>query len=143
MTPNEIWSQKFYPQKTPKWILLIVSVILAGVIWSFTAKYYEKENQERFSRTVNAAVYNIQKHISKYELALRASVGMIQASDAVTREEWRDFIQALNLNKNYPGLQGIGLSVMLKPDEIGDFEKKIRSEDLPSFSIFPLVWLSR
>ncbi|MDP3118886.1 MAG: CHASE domain-containing protein [Sulfuricurvum sp.] len=137
MIGNEIWSQKHYPLKITKWAILILSLILSAIIWSFTTKYYENQDQLRFSRTVHSTANNITKYISKYELALHASVGMIVASDTVTREEWYHFVQELNLNKSYPGLQGIGFSIMLNPGDLRNFEKKIRSDNFPSFSIFP------
>ncbi len=121
-----------------KWIVLSLSLIITLCVWSVSKHYYENRAQEHFTEHVNTNIENINKRFLRYESVLRSGIGLFEASDHVSRKEWHDFVQALQLKKFYPGLQGIGFSLMLSRDEVAPLEQKMRAEGYPSFSLKPV-----
>ena len=52
-----------------------------------------------------------------YQQVLRGGIGLFKASEHVNRQEFHDYVTNLAVNKHWPGIQGIGYAVMLKPEE--------------------------
>ncbi|MDP2689458.1 MAG: CHASE domain-containing protein, partial [Deltaproteobacteria bacterium] len=72
-----------------------------------------------------------------YEQVLRGGVGLFAASEEVTRSEWREYVKNLRVEKNYPGIQGIGFSVLVPSSERERHNRKLRAEGLPEYAIWP------
>ncbi len=72
-----------------------------------------------------------------YEQVLRSGVGFIYSADTVTSIEWKKYVQTLELEKLYPGIQGLGYTARLTPNEVGQLEKNIRSTTYPDFRVWP------
>ena len=47
-----------------------------------------------------------------YENALRSGVAFYQSSQNITREEWKGFVENLQIKKFYPCIQGLGMIPM-------------------------------
>ncbi len=62
-------------------------------------------------------------------------MGLFNSVDNVSRTQWRQFVAALELDQNHPGIQGIGFAIWLKANEIESNIKKVRSEGFPEYSI--------
>ena len=71
------------------------------------------------------------------EALLRAGTGLFAASDEVAPQEFDRFVQQIELQKNYPGIQGIGFSQRLRPDEKADLIAKMRQSGFSDFKIWP------
>lgn len=75
--------------------------------------------------------------MSAYEQVLRNAVGFFNAADTVTRQEWNSYIKTLRLQAYYPGIQGLGYTIRLSPEDVAPFTKKIRAEGYPDFTVWP------
>src|SRR5690606_30883607 len=60
---------------------------------------------------------------------LRAGTALFAASDEVSPEEFARFASRLEFGVRYPGIQGIGFTRRLRPDEIAPFIERVRSRD--------------
>lgn len=80
---------------------------------------------------------DIQVRMSAYEQVLRSAVGFFNASGSVTRSEWNTYVQSLRLQELYPGIQGVGYTVRLSPQEVDSFTSKVRAEGFPTFRVWP------
>lgn len=74
--------------------------------------------------------------MTRYTNILQSGIGFFKGSRHVDRQEWHDFIQALDIQKNYPGMQGIGYTAMLTPQEVPVTVKEMRKEH-PGFELKP------
>ncbi len=127
----------FTYSKTTIISIIILSLIFAFVVW-FSTNYYDKSYiQEELEIHSLENLDTIEKHMSRYENVIRSGIGLFHASDNVSREDWFYFIEAMNIQQKYPGIQGLGFSLMLKADEITAIEQKMRDDGFPSFSLKP------
>ena len=115
----------------------ILSVIVAAGVWYTTDLFLYKKGQDLFEHYVHENRDAIDKRMHRYENALRSGVGFMQGSSYVSREEWRQFVQTLDPEKYYSGMQGIGFSMMLTPEQVGPIEEKMREEGYSSFLLRP------
>lgn len=99
--------------------------------------YYDNHAKELFESRVYENLDHIDRRMQKYENALRSGIAYLHASESVSRQEWHQFVEALQTRKHYPGFQGIGFSVMLRPDEVSPLEQRMRDEGYPPFVLKP------
>lgn len=118
-------------------IIISFSLVISILIYLTLKTHYEDLAKERFQSHIHKIIDSIEQRMSMYKNALHAGIGFYQGSGYVTRQEWHNFIKSLNISKNYPGMQGIGFSIMLKPDEVLSLEQEMRIGGFPSFSLKP------
>lgn len=116
---------------------LIGSILIGVIVLSLTGSYYEEEAHKRFKAEAREHAEAIERRVEKYENALRSGVAFFQGSQKISREEWHRFIRTLQPDKYYPGVQGIGYSVMLKPEELETIMSQMQMQGDNDFNVTP------
>lgn len=130
------FSERFHTENTA-WIVLALSLLITLFSWWFTSDYVEERAQDRFQFEVDQAKEAIVKRMQEYEQVLRGGVGLFLSSDGVSRAEWHRYVDNLQIDTYWPGIQGIGYSVMIPGDKRDAFVESIRKEGFPNFDIKP------
>ena len=133
----DFFRRKFVYSKGLMALIGVISILVALGVWSFSKNYYDTLMQEKFESSVSENLDEIQKRVESYKKILQSGIGFFYGSQNVSRQEWHDFVEALNIKQNYPGMQGIGYSVMLSPNEVRPIEEKMRKEGYSSFLLKP------
>lgn len=129
--------KSFYTHQVISTIIFFFSLFIAIFIWFQSKDYYDNRTKENFENHVHDTLLHIEKQISKYENALLSGIAFFHGSNNVSRQKWHNYVTALQTKKYYPGFQGIGLSVMLSPEEVTSFVKKVRADDYAAFTLKP------
>ena len=120
------------------WLVLAMSLLLTVAAWYIASLYVERRAQERFQSEVEESEFAIAKRMQEYELALWSGVALFNASASmVTREEWSAFVDTLDIDGYFPGLQGYGFALWTEPWERDAVEARVRTEGYPQFAIKP------
>jgi CHASE1-domain containing sensor protein len=82
-------------------------------------------------------ISSIEQRMKGYEQVLRCGLGLFTSSEHVSRLEFHNYISNLQVDKYWPGIQGIGYAVILKPEEKDVFVNTVRLEGYNQFNIFP------
>ncbi|MDG9668004.1 CHASE domain-containing protein [Hahella sp. CR1] len=119
------------------WGVLIASlamvVLAAGVI-----RNQEQLSAERqFQLYVDEVSSLITQRMRDHEQILLGGGALFKASNEVRRDEWRTYIESLNLNKNYPGILGVGYSVVIPRHQLAQHIATIRAEGFPNYVVKP------
>lgn len=117
--------------------LVICMPLLTVGVWYVSYKAIEQKNQDRFTSGVNQIHVLIEKRIIKYEQVLRSGVGLFYASDGVSRKNWHDYVNTLDVGTYYPGIQGLGYSIFLRPSQLKKHIHEVRSEGFQGYSLWP------
>ena len=72
-----------------------------------------------------------------YEQVLLGGIGLFAASDTVTREEWRIYVENLLIDKNFPGILGIGFSYRFPHSDSLKLVRAMQNEGFAQFRIWP------
>lgn len=131
------WIVKLLLNKLSARVVLATSIIITVLAWHSTKLYSDRFAEERFEGNVREISNAISHRMVLYEQALWGGVGLFNASVEVTRDEWRKYVNSLKIQKNLPGIQGIGFARVLAPGEVPEFENNVRAEGFPEFSISP------
>ena len=119
------------------WIVLLIGIFVTGVTW-YTSNEFVTHNAElRFEARSQEITNAIHERMAEYEQALWGGIGLFRASNEVDRKEFKQYVESLDLQKNRPGILGIGFSVPLSPDQKEDHIQSIRAEGFPNFTIKP------
>ncbi len=119
------------------YVVLVVSLILTiGVTYLF---YKSAKNKDllRFNNEVNRVHLAIENKINLCLALLKGGRGFVESSAELNRKKFSNYVQSLELDKNYVGVQGIGYSKIVLPNERDDLIKKMKSEGYADFKIFP------
>lgn len=119
------------------WVILLVSFVLTALAWHISDNAVRKRAAERFGFQSKDVVGAISKRMQEYEMVLRAGVGLFNASSAVTREEWRSFTEDLQLQRHFPGIQGVGFSLMVAPEDKARHVAAMRAQGFPQYTLRP------
>src|SRR5437870_5763768 len=117
--------------------------VLAGalVITFLVALYVHRttlaKDRSRFEHSVQQMSSVIDNRLDTYEALLRAGAGLFAASEIVEPDEFRRFVGEIDLPSHYKGVQGVGFSVRLRPDEKDKVIEAMHRAGNPAFKIWP------
>ncbi|MDC8759150.1 CHASE domain-containing protein [Janthinobacterium fluminis] len=120
-----------------QWLTLLVGVGLTVFVWNLIAVGTERRARERFDVLALNIEQRINERMASYEQGLRSTQALFNAAGAVTREQWRDFVVAMAVDRNFPGLQIVGYAQALAPDGVAAFERGVRAQGFPQFHLWP------
>lgn len=119
------------------WIVLLFGFVVTGAAW-YTSNEFVNENAElRFETRTIEISKAIRARMAEYEQVLWGGIGLFRASREVDRKEFKLYVDALDLQKNWPGIQGIGFSIPLTPEQRMDHILSVRAEGFSTFTIKP------
>lgn len=132
------------PQHLP-WILLLAALASTLAGWKLWEEVVRVRAQDRFEAVVAQIVGNITSRLHTYEQILRGGVGLFAASGAssgassgfVSRKQWHDYTEKLQISQNFPGIQGIGFAVPIVQNQLEEHLQTIRAEGFPEYTIWP------
>lgn len=118
-------------------VVLILMLITTFFTWNITANSVEQRAKERFEFQISDAEASILERFANYEQVLRAGLGFFNSSEEVTRKEWKQFVDTLEVEKFFPGTLGIGYSQWLIPSQLSSHIEDIRQQGFPNFTVRP------
>jgi PAS domain S-box-containing protein len=119
------------------WVVLAVSLSLTVLAWYVADAYVHTRASERFEFEVEEAQLAIAKRMQEYEQVLRGGVGLFNAGNDVTRAAWRTYVDTLQIEKYWPGIQGIGFSRWILPAEKDAVVARVRADGYADFDVRP------
>ncbi len=119
------------------WIILGTSLGLTFFAYRISSDFVHKRAEDRFIFRLHEIKQAIKDRLDVYEQVLWSGVGLMYASENLKREGFSKFVEALNIQRHWPGIQGVGFSVFLKPEEKQAHIDAIRAQGFPNFQIKP------
>ncbi|MDQ2697082.1 MAG: CHASE domain-containing protein, partial [Pseudomonadota bacterium] len=123
--------------KAAAWLVLAAAAAITVAAWHLARMDIERRNAEHFQVRTGSIRDAIDQHLRAYQQILRGGAGLFDAIQQVTREDWRAYVQRLQLEANYPGIQGLGFSLWIAPEALDEHIRRIRAEGFPDYSPWP------
>jgi PAS domain S-box-containing protein len=118
-------------------VVLVGSLLLTTASTALFFATAQSRDTARFESHVQATQDRIFGHLSSDITLLRGTAGFFGASATVTREEFRIYVERLDLRRYDPGVQGLGFSLRIPFNERDFWVEWARADGLPSFRIWP------
>jgi signal transduction histidine kinase len=119
------------------WFVLLICLAMTAAVTAFTAWVAREQQQLRFTNAAQDMEATIQSRLEIYVALLRGLSGFFAAGDEITRKDFHRYIGQLNVPVRYPGVQGIGFSRRLLPQEREPISRWMRAQGTTNFVIWP------
>ena len=120
----------------PYYVLFFSILLTIGATILFYQSAKSKDDI-RFSNNVNRVRFSMENRIGLYVALLKAGRGFIQSSNDLSRQRFKNFVESLELEKNYYGAQGIGYTKTVRREEREDFLASVKTQGISNYKIFP------
>jgi PAS domain S-box-containing protein len=119
------------------WLILILNILITFYFWNSINNAAYKDAETRFTFRIEEIRADIEDRMRTYEQVLRSGIGLFKSSENVTRSKWENFTKALQIEKEFPGIQGIGFSLKITPEDKEEHIRQIQAEGFPDYKIKP------
>ncbi|WP_233859897.1 bifunctional diguanylate cyclase/phosphodiesterase [Paraburkholderia sp. HD33-4] len=119
--------------------LLVLSAALSvtWMLWDHERQAARHELRGQFDFSLGDAVSRIEQRMGTYELLLRGVQSLFVVSGEVSREQFRDYIDTLNLDPNFSGIQAIGVVAWVPRAQKAGHVAAMRQQGLPDYAVQP------
>lgn len=126
-----------YRHSIPALIIFLVSLGALFLTWQQLNQRYVQRLSDYFDFETQRITASIQERMALHAQALRAAAGLFAGSDDVTRHDWQRFIEMLEPDQNYPGMQGVGFAEWIPADRLSEHQRRIRQQGFPDYVVKP------
>lgn len=119
------------------WLVLLIALTATYQVWKGTQRETNRMLDTEFDYLVQDTTVRLQARMETYEQILRGVRGLFAASGEISREEFRTYYEALQLGRNYPGIQGIGFTAAVPADQREAHIAEMRAKRSPNYTLYP------
>ncbi len=111
-------------------------MLTIGITYNF---YQSSRNKDfvRFNNEVTRVQASFENRLNLYISLLKGGRGFVESVGKIDRKSFSNYVKSLEIDKNYSGIQGIGYTKIILPEEREDFINKMKSESYQNFKMFP------
>ncbi|MDQ6787248.1 MAG: CHASE domain-containing protein [Acidobacteriota bacterium] len=120
----------------PYLVLALSIFITCGVTYNFYNSAVSKDTI-RFNNEVGLIQSAIENKINLYTALLKGGRGFIESSVEPNRESFSRYVESLEIDKNYAGIEGIGYNKTILPTEREALAKAMAEQGYADFKISP------
>ena len=117
--------------------ILLIGLVLTTIATEISVYEAKSDINKEFALQCNEIKSVVYVRLQAHAGFLRGGAALFASSDSVTRYDWKAFYEHSSINKNLPGIQGIGYAKIIPKGELEQHTQSVRSEGFPNYSIFP------
>jgi CHASE1-domain containing sensor protein len=121
----------------PVWATLLAGLLCTALLTLVVRGEVEALARYELTFVSGEIADRIQARLAAHAQILRSGAALFDASEAVTREEWRAFVAGLRLDDQMPGIQGVGFSLLITPEQLQAHVDAVRREGFPDYRVWP------
>jgi diguanylate cyclase (GGDEF)-like protein/PAS domain S-box-containing protein len=120
------------------WFLLVASLAVTFLLWQVSIRLVEDRTQARFKTQSLQLKTAIDERLLNYEQVLAGSAGLFAVAGNVSRDEWHEYIEKVDINRYYPGIQGIGFARRVDVRQMAEHIASTRRNGIYNYLVRPL-----
>jgi diguanylate cyclase (GGDEF)-like protein/PAS domain S-box-containing protein len=110
---------------------------LSYLYWQGEEDNVQAKNALNFEVAADQVAYNLKDRMATYEVVLRGVKGYFEGSERIDREEFKTYVEALQLQETRPGLQGVSLILHLFEPQLDLHIADMRRRGFPHYRVLP------
>lgn len=119
------------------YLILLLGFCFTLLVYHYFSKLTQEQDSIRFARAMQEIDDQVKLRIATSITLLRSGTGLFAASDRVDAHEFARFVDEIELDKNYPGVLGIGYSHKFFSAQKNDVIARMAGEGVEKFTIWP------
>jgi hypothetical protein len=128
-------NRSFRLQIIPPLLVLAGGLALTYIVQQSALSIAYQAHQDVFSHQAREILLRIDQRLIAYMQILRGTKGLFYASESVERNEFHDYIGSQRLSENFPGVQGVGFSLVITPEEKARHIEAVRKAGFPNYLV--------
>lgn len=129
--------ERWLHRPTTARVILIGSLLVTAMAWWAARHFAQDEARQRFERRTDDIQSRIERRMASYEAMLRGGVALFTAGQQVERAQWRRYVQTVQPEAHYPGIQGFGVARLIAPADLAAHEREVREQGFPTYQVRP------
>lgn len=129
------------PQFTRKpvfaWSVLIFFLLVTFSVAAGLANTARHAANNEIRIAASQIAVKVEERLQAYAVILRSVAGLFQVTDEVDRNQWRLYTDQLRSEATLTNIQGIGLSLIVAPDDLDNHQASVRAEGFSDYQISP------
>ena len=118
-------------------LVTLLTLIGLSIVWQVLQQRREQNLRDIFVHESHRITTKIDERTAAYGQILRSGASLFAASDKVNRAEWATFVEKLDLDQSYRGIQGVGFSLYIPKQELAAHLSEMRKHGFPDYVIKP------
>ena len=131
------WFSDILQLRVTAWIALLALLSVTGVAWKVSEEVVSRRTMENFTFRTALLQSEIEWRMHEYEGVLHGGVGLFTALDTVDRNRWHAYVESLEIDRFFPGIQGVGFSKVISQEDLKDHIAAVRAEGFPQYVVRP------
>ncbi|HET6980007.1 MAG TPA: CHASE domain-containing protein [Pyrinomonadaceae bacterium] len=119
------------------YLILLLGFCFTLLVFYYFSKLTLEQDKSNFARQAQEIHDQIRLRLETSITLLRSGTGLFAASDSVEAREFQRFVEQIELDKNYPGVQGIGFSRRFSASESANVIAEMKRQGVSNFKIWP------
>ena len=119
------------------WIVLMVALAVTWLVWDHERESARKELKSRFDFALRDEVTGIEQRVATYEQMLRGVQGLFATTSLDDRRAFRDYVDTLQLDANFSGIQAIGIVKQVTQAQKASHIAALKGKGFADYNIEP------
>ncbi len=119
------------------WLGLLTGLALTFSAWSQVSRAESARFEAFRHEQLASMVERVERRMNTLKVVLQGSASYLGRGALPSRAEWRAYVESLDLNATYPGIQGLGFAEWIPKAELGAHLQRVRGEGFPEYQIIP------
>lgn len=120
------------------WLVLLAALGLTLTAAVLAQRAADAREQATVLRAVEEDMRRLQARMDAYVALLRATRAFVDTQDErLSRETFAEFVARLRIQRDYPGIQGVGWTPRVDGQRVAGFEAGARAQGLDGFTVHP------
>lgn len=117
--------------------VFVVGVLATTALSWQLRRTIEAQDRERLAAAADQLQVSISSHVDTYAAILRAGAGLLAAHPDTGRQDFRAFVERLQLEVRSPGIQGVGFTRRVTDAQVAALNAAQRAAGDPDFRVWP------
>ncbi|WP_242107653.1 CHASE domain-containing protein [Luteimonas aquatica] len=118
-------------------LVLLASLLLVFLYWRNAQRNELRAAHAEFVAEAEGITKLLRQRLLNYELVIRGGVSLFASLERPSPEQWKDYVDGLNIDKHFPALAGLGFAPYLDHAQLLALQASSQANGKPGFTIRP------
>ncbi|MCG2575581.1 CHASE domain-containing protein [Dechloromonas sp. XY25] len=119
------------------WLILVITLGVTWLLWDHERQVSRKELRAQFDFALRDTVSRVEQRVAAHEQMLRGVQGLLAATGLFDRRAIREYVETLQLDANFSGVQAIGVVELVPAGRKATHEAAMRRLGFADYAIYP------
>jgi PAS domain S-box-containing protein len=118
-------------------LVLLASLLVVALYWKTAREREIRAAEAEFHADTDEITALLRQRLGSYELIARGGVSLFASVARPSRQQWKDYVDGLDIGERFPALVGLGFAIHVSPGQLSDLQRLMRDSGEGLFAIHP------